>query len=103
MKRVLVDGDDDLHTTHWDLLLRFFAIVAHKGHAGTAREWLDRWQVGERWLPLRTALQVLAVDDEDVLFSVAPEVAQASRQVLTQLRAPVLARGGRHLLTRAVL
>jgi len=103
MKRVLVDGDDDLHTTHWDLILRFFAIVAHKGHAGTAREWLDRWQVGERWLPLRTALQVLAVDDEDVLFSVAPEVAQASRQVLTQLRAPVLARGGRHLLTRAVL
>lgn len=37
-------------------------------------------------LPLRTALQAMAMDDEDVLLSVAPEVCGAAQRVLALLR-----------------
>lgn len=84
---VVTHDDPAFHDRTWSDTLHLFRLLIRAKHAATAVSWLEDWGLADRWLPLRTALQALAVNDEDVLLSVAPEVRGAARTVLEQLRA----------------
>lgn len=83
----VTQGVEEHYNQTWDDILQPFAERVASGRASDAVSWLDEHGMTARWLPLRTALQVIVAGDDDVLLSVAPEVRGAARVVLEQLRA----------------
>jgi len=79
------NAPDAFHDAHWADTIYFFRLAVQKGHTSHALAAIDQLGLADRWLPLRTALQVLAVGDRGVLLSVAPEVRQPTEMILSQL------------------
>jgi diaminopimelate decarboxylase len=46
---------------------------------------LDETDYGERWRPLREALQAIAEDDSSYLLRVAPEIRQPAEEIVAML------------------
>jgi tetratricopeptide (TPR) repeat protein len=98
------NAPDAFHDAHWADTIYFFRLAVQKGHASHALAAIDQLELADRWLPLRTALQVLAVGDRGVLLSVAPEVRQPTEVILSQLaeRPPTAAPTTRTLAVRSL-
>jgi hypothetical protein len=62
---------------------------------------LDETDYGERWRPLREALQAIAEDDSSYLLRVAPEIRQPAEEIIAMLLPEGSRLGGVPKSTRA--
>jgi hypothetical protein len=62
---------------------------------------LDETDYGERWRPLREALQAIAEDDSSYLLRVAPEIRQPAEEIVAMLLPEGSRLGGVPKSTRA--
>lgn len=81
----LEGADDEFHARTWEEVLLFFHEAVRTGHAAEAGELLDETDLGERWLPLREALRILAAEDRSLLRKLAPEVREPVERLLERL------------------
>lgn len=72
----------------WRDIVTFFREAIATGKARQAAELLDEIELGERWRPLREALEALARDNRAYLRRVAPEVRKPAEAILEELTAP---------------
>lgn len=84
-RRFLKDCIDEFHARAWEDLLLFFHEAVRMGHAAEAGDLLDETDLGERWLPLREALRILAAEDRSLLRRLAPEVREPVERLLERL------------------
>jgi superkiller protein 3 len=87
-RRFLKEGSADLYAKIWATILLFFQEAIRSGHAAEAAALLDETDLGERWLPLREALRILAAGNPLLLRKLAPEVREPTRIVLDRLAPP---------------
>ena len=79
----------------------FFRDAVASGHAEDAVGLLDETDYGERWRPLREALQAIAEDDSSYLLRVAPEIRQPAEEIVATLLPEGSRLGGVPKSTRA--
>jgi tetratricopeptide (TPR) repeat protein len=87
-RRFLNEDSAALHTEIWEDIFLFFQEAVRSGHAAEAAALLDETDLGERWLPLREALRILAAGNPLLLRKLAPEVREPTRLVLDRLAPP---------------
>lgn len=78
-------GDDELHAAAWSDIVLYFRQAVAAGKAREAADLLDRAGLSERWLPLREALETLALGRREYLRRLAPEVRGPVEEILEQL------------------
>jgi tetratricopeptide (TPR) repeat protein len=102
-RKFISEGDDEYHERNWPDIIRFFHDLVASGYADAAVALLDETEYGERWRPLREALQAIAEDDSSYLLRVAPEIRRPAEELVGMLApegvrlggAPKAARGRR--------
>ena len=72
----------------WPDIVTFFRETVAAGKTAEAAELLDELELGERWRPLREALEALARENRNYLRRVAPEVRKPAEVILEELTAP---------------
>ncbi len=70
---------------NWPEILSFFSEAVAAQRIQQAIALLDSMNLGERWRPLREALESLAQDNPDYLRRVAPEVRKPAEAILEEL------------------
>ncbi len=86
IRLLLGQADDEFCTRYWDDVTELFRNAVQIGHAVDAVALIDETGHGERWRPLREALQASAENDPAAyLLRVAPEVRQPAQEILKQL------------------
>ncbi len=84
-RKLIQQGNDEYHEAIWPEIIRFFRDAVATGHSAQAVALLDEMEYGERWRPLREALQAIAEDDSSYLLRVAPEVRQPAEEIVALL------------------
>ncbi len=84
-RKFISEGTDELHEQNWQSVIRFFQDAVASGHANEAMALLDETEYGERWRPLRVALQAIVEDDSSCLLRVAPEIRQPAEEIVALL------------------
>jgi DNA-binding MarR family transcriptional regulator len=84
-RKFIVEGDDEYHEKVWPDIIVFLRDAIATGHTEDAVALLDESEYGERWRPLREALQAIAEDDSTYLLRVAPEVRQPAEEIVAML------------------
>jgi hypothetical protein len=95
------EGDDEFHERNWPDIIRFFHDAVASGHAYDVVALLDETEYGERWRPLREALQAIAEDDSSHLLRVAPEIRRPAEEIVALLLPAGVRLGGVPKSTRA--
>jgi hypothetical protein len=98
---LISEGGDEYHERNWPDIIRFFRDAVASGHAEDAVGLLDETDYGERWRPLREALQAIAEDDSSYLLRVAPEIRQPAEEIVAMLLPEGSRLGGVPKSTRA--
>jgi tetratricopeptide (TPR) repeat protein len=102
-RKFIIEGDDEYYERTWPDIIGFFHDLVASGYADAAVALLDETEYGERWRPLREALQAIAEDDSSYLLRVAPEIRRPAEELVGMLApegvrlggAPKAARGRR--------
>ncbi|MBL8190337.1 MAG: tetratricopeptide repeat protein [Acidobacteria bacterium] len=84
-RKFIQEGDDEYHESIWPEIVMFFRDAVATNHTENAVALLDETEYGERWRPLREALQAIAEDDSTYLLRVAPEVRQPAEEIVALL------------------
>lgn len=84
-RKFISEGDDEFHERNWPDIIGFFHDAVTSGHADEAVALLDETEYGERWRPLREALQAIAEDDSSHLLRVAPEIRRPAEEIVAML------------------
>src|SRR5262249_30951457 len=93
-RRFISEEDDLSHEWNWPDIVRFFHDAVTSGHTKEAIVFLDEMEYGQRWRPLREALQAIAEDDSNYLLRIAPEVRQPAEEIVAMLLAEGVKLGG---------
>lgn len=86
-RRFLGVWASDLPEGRWRHVLTFFREAVAAGKAWEAAVLLDELELGERWRPLREALEALARENPKYLRRIAPEVRKPAEAILQELTA----------------
>ncbi|HKQ91893.1 MAG TPA: tetratricopeptide repeat protein [Blastocatellia bacterium] len=100
-RKFISEGGDEFHERNWPDIIGFFRDAVASGHAEDAVGLLDETDYGERWRPLREALQAIAEDDASYLLRVAPEIRQPAEEIVAMLAPEGSRLGGAPKSTRA--
>ncbi|MGH9769085.1 MAG: tetratricopeptide repeat protein, partial [Blastocatellia bacterium] len=84
-RKFISEGDDEFHERNWPDIIRFFHDAVASGHADDVVALLDETEYGERWRPLRVALQAIAEGDSCHLLRVAPEIRRPAEEIVALL------------------
>jgi len=93
-RKFISEGDDEFHERNWPDVIGFFRDAVASGHAVEAVALLDETEYGERWRPLREALQAIAEDDSSHLLRVAPEIRRPAEEIVAMLAPEGVRLGG---------
>ncbi|MCP4654605.1 MAG: tetratricopeptide repeat protein, partial [bacterium] len=83
--RLAADGSEKFHGRNLPEIFSFVREAVSAGKAREAADLLDRLGMADRWQPLREALETVAVGRRSYLRRLAPEVRQATEEILKQL------------------
>jgi hypothetical protein len=84
-RQFIREGDEEYLERNWADIIAFFRDAVATSHTAKAVALLDETEFGERWRPLREALQAIAKDDASYLLRVAPEVRQPAEEIVEML------------------
>lgn len=79
------EGSEEVHEQIWADIVAFFREAAAAGKAREAGRLLDELALGDRWRPLREALEAIAEGRRSYLERVAPEIRKPAEEILEQL------------------
>jgi len=84
-RKFISEGDDEFHERNWPDIIGFFHDAVASGHVDDVAALLDETEYGERWRPLRVALQAIAEDDSSCLLRMAPEIRRPAEEIVALL------------------
>jgi len=84
-RKFIVESDDEYRERYWADIVAFFRDAVVISRTKEAVALLDETEYGERWRPLREALQAIAEDNSTYLLRVAPEVRQPAEEIVAML------------------
>ncbi|MCB1035952.1 MAG: hypothetical protein KDD47_19175, partial [Acidobacteria bacterium] len=84
-RHFLGTGSEEFHEKIWADIVLFFREAVGAGKASEAGRLVDELNLGDRWRPLREALEAIAVGRRSYLERVAPEVREPAEELLEQL------------------
>jgi tetratricopeptide (TPR) repeat protein len=84
-RKFISEGDDEYHERNWPDIIGFFREAVASGNSDEAAALLDETEYGERWRPLREALQAIAEDDSSHLLRLAPEIRRPAEEIVATL------------------